>query len=102
MNEKRLKGILGLSVRAGQAVFGEEGCRKALQSNGGVLLLDGDASGNTRKRYEEICRRTGHRMAVLPPGFLAEATGKPGAAVYVKDGSFYNQIIGCLDADNDR
>ena len=103
MNEKRLKGILGLSVRAGQAVFGEEGCRKALQSQvGGVLLLDGDASGNTRKRYEALCGRTDHRMALLPAGLLAEATGKPGAAMFVKEGSFSSQVIGCLDADNER
>ena len=103
MDERRLKGILGLSVRAGQAVFGEDGCRKALQNNaGGVLLLDAEASANTRKRYEELCGRTGHRMALLPAGFLETATGRPGAAMYVKEGSFSTQVIGCLDTDNKR
>ena len=41
MDEKRLRGLMGLSVRAGQAVFGEDGCLRLLRSDGcGVLLMD--------------------------------------------------------------
>ena len=97
MDERRMKGLMGLCVRAGQAVFGEDGCRRAV-ANGqcGILLADGDISDNSRKRYEELCRRTGTRMELLPPGLLAEATGKPGAAMAVKTGSFSEQMISCL------
>ena len=97
MDERRMKGLMGLCVRAGQAVFGEDGCRKALLNGKfGILLADGDISENSRKRYEEICRRTGTRMELLPSGMLEEATGRPGAAMAVKAGSFSEQMISCL------
>ena len=93
MDEKRLRGLMGLCVRAGQAVFGEDGCRKTISAGQcGILLTDGDMSGNTRKHYESICRQTGTEMATLPPGLLAEATGRPGAAMAVKKGSLAEQI----------
>jgi len=94
MDERRLKGLMGLCVRAGQAVFGEDGCRKAVASGQcGILLTDGDISANSLKRYKELCERTGTRMELLPPGLLAEATGKPGTAMAVKTGSFSEQMI---------
>ncbi len=93
MDEKRLRGLMGLCVRAGQAVFGEDGCRKAISSGEcGVLLADGDMSENTRKRYESLCEQTGTRMAEIPAGLLEEATGRPGVAMAVKAGSFAEQI----------
>ncbi len=97
MDEKRLRGLMGLCVRAGQAVFGEDGCRKALSAGQcGILLADGDMSENTRKRYEGICERTGTAMRMLPAGLLEEATGRPGAAMAVRTGSFAEQISDCL------
>ncbi len=97
MDERRLKGLMGLCVRAGQASFGEEGCRRSiLTGQCGILLADGGISENSRKRYEELCRRTGTRMALLPQGLLQNATGKPGAAMAVKQGTFSEQMISCL------
>lgn len=97
MDERRLKGLMGLCVRAGQAVFGEEACRKAVAGGQcGLLLADGGISAKSLKRYEEICGYTETRMAMLPPGLLAEATGKPGAAMAVKQGNFSEQMISCL------
>ena len=97
MDEKRLRGIMGLCVRAGQAVFGEDGCRKAIQNGEcGILLADGGMSANTRKRYESVCSRTETQMAELPEGLLEEATGRPGAAMAVKKGHFAEQIAGML------
>ena len=85
MNEQRLKGLMGLCVRAGQAVFGEDACRKTITAGQcGILLADGDMSRNTRERYERVCEVTGTEMAVLPAGLLEEATGRPGAAMAVK------------------
>ena len=97
MDERRIRGLMGLCVRAGQAVFGEEGCRKSVAGGQcGVLLMDGGISENSRKRYEDLCRHTGTRTAVLPAGLLEEATGRPGAAMAVKQGSFSEQMISCL------
>ena len=97
MDERRIKGLMGLCVRAGQAVFGEDGCRKTIAAGRcGILLADGEISDNSRKRYEALCEQTGTRMVLLPPGLLAEATGRPGAAMAVKEGSFSEQMISCL------
>ena len=97
MDERRMRGLMGLCVRAGQAVFGEEGCRKSITGGQcGVLLLDGGISENSRKRYEDLCEYTETKMAILPAGLLGDATGKPGTAMAVKQGSFSEQMISCL------
>ena len=97
MNECRMKGLMGLCVRAGQAVCGEDSCRKLIASGKcGILLADGGISERSRKRYEDICGLTGTRIALLPAGLLEEATGNPGAAMAVKQGSFSEQMISCL------
>ena len=97
MDERRLRGLMGLCVRAGQAVFGEDGCRKAI-TNGecGILLTDGGMSVNTRKRYEGLCERENVPMKELPEGLLEEATGRPGMAMAVKKGSCAEQIASLL------
>ena len=97
MDERRLKGLMGLCVRAGQAVFGEEGCRRSITGGQcGLLLLDSGISENSRKHYEDLCAYTKTRMAMLPPDLLEEATGRPGTAMAVKQGSFTEQMINCL------
>ena len=95
MNDTELKGIMGLCVRAGQAVFGEEGCMRALNSGTcGVLLLDGEISPKSRKRYEEACGRTGTPVRLLPGGLILAATGRPGMARAVQKGSFSVRLTG--------
>ena len=97
MDEKRLKGLMGLCVRAGQAVFGEDGCRRAVaEGRCGILLTDAEISQSARRHYEELCRREGIPTAVLPAGMLGEATGRPGKAMAVRDGNFAEQIRRCL------
>ena len=97
MDERRMKGLMGLCVRAGQAVFGEEACRKSITGGQcGILLLDSGISENSRKRYEDLCGHTGTKMALLPAGLLGEATGKPGTAMAVKQGSFSEQMLQIL------
>ena len=44
--ETKLRGLMGLCVRARQATFGEDGCLKSIRGGGcAVLLLDSGASG---------------------------------------------------------
>ena len=97
MNESRLKGLLGICVRSGQAVFGEDGCRRAVSRNEcGLLLVDGEASENTRTRYEKLCRVHEIPMALLPAGMLENATGKTCMAMAVRKGPLLDQVTGCL------
>ena len=97
MNEQRLKGLLGLSVRAGQAVFGEDSCRRLLAGGqGGILLLDEAASENTRKKSRELCERTETPLALLPEGMIPAATGRDNMAMALRKGAFADQVTSCL------
>ena len=96
MNEQqlnRLRGMMGLCVRARQAVFGEDGCLKSIRAgNCGVLLLDSGASAATQEKYHGACEHAGVALVQLPQGLLHEATGKPGVAMAVLKGGLASQI----------
>ena len=91
--ENKLRGLMGLCVRARQAVFGEDGCMKTIRGgNCGVLLLDSGASDATRDKYRGVCLNANTPMMELPQGLLHEATGKPGVAMAILKGGFANQV----------
>ena len=93
MDERRLAGLMGLCVRAGQCIFGEENCLKALRSGrGGLLLLDGDISEGSAEKYLSICGREKIPVCRLAPGMIGRATGKPGKAMVILPGSFAERI----------
>ena len=92
--ENKLRGLMGLCVRARQAVFGEDGCMKTIRAgNCGVLLLCSGASQATRDKYRGVCANANTPMVELPQGLLHEATGKPGMAMAILKGGFANQAI---------
>ena len=89
----KLRGLMGLCVRARQAVFGEDGCMKTIRAgNCGVLLLDGGASRATQDKYRGVCANANTALAELPQGLLHEATGKPGVAMAILKGGFAEQV----------
>ena len=91
--ENKLRGLMGLCVRARQAVFGEDGCMKTIRGgNCGVLLLDSGASKATQDKYRGVCANAKTPMVELPKGLLHEATGKPGMAMAILKGGFASQI----------
>lgn len=99
MTEQKLRGLMGLSVRARQAVFGEDGCLKTIRAdNCGVLLVDSGASAATKKKYHDACSHAGAGMKIIPEGMLLDATGRPGMAMAVVKGGLAQQIIGLLQA----
>lgn len=94
MNEQKISGMLGLAVRARQAVAGMDACRIMVRSGKcGVLLLDADAAANTRKRAEDLCLRSETVMMLLPPGLIEKATGKENMIIAVQKGSFAEQLL---------
>lgn len=98
MNEAKIKGLMGLSVRAGQAAFGEDGCLTRVRSGRcGVLLVDGGASERTREKYESACRHASVRMLLLPEGLLETATGRPGMAMTIAPGGLAEQLLRLAD-----
>ena len=96
MNEQlkeKLRGLMGLCVRARQAVFGEDGCLKSIRAgNCGLLLLDEGASQATQDKYHGACKNANVAVVKLPEGLLHEATGKPGVAMAVLKGGLANSM----------
>lgn len=91
--ENRLRGLMGLCVRARQSVFGEDGCLKTIRNgNCGVLLLCEGASAATQDKYRGACEHADVALVMLPAGLLQEATGKPGVAMAVAQGGLADQI----------
>ena len=99
--ENKLRGLMGLCLRARQAVFGEDGCMKTIRGgNCGVLLLDGGASQATQNKYRGVCKNANTPLLELPEGLLHEATGKPGVAMAILKGGFANQAIQLMKPTN--
>ena len=84
MDEAKVTGLLGLCVRARQAVFGMDGCLKAVRNGTAKLLaVDEEASGATLDKYRQACSHHGVQLALLPAGMLHAATGRPGVAMAI-------------------
>ena len=100
MNEAqyaRVRGLMGLCVRARQAVFGEDGCLKSIRAGQcGALLIDEGASAATKEKYRAVCQRTETPLMELPEGLIDEATGRPGVAMAVQSGGLADQLIGLM------
>jgi len=76
---EKVQGLLGLSARAGQLVFGESGCVTAIRTGKAALVLvDESASDNAKKRYQDACRSHRCDMVFLPRDLLSRAVGKSG------------------------
>lgn len=100
MLANRLRGLMGLCVRARQTVFGEDGCLKTIRAgNCGVLLVDQGASQATKDKYRSACLHQDVRVGWLPEGLLYEATGRPGVAMAVVKGGLAGQLIQLLSED---
>ena len=98
MNEQKLKGMLGLALRARQAAAGMEACRILVRSGQcGVLLMDGAAGDNTRRRCEQMCAGAGTPFRILPEGTIGEATGKSSFILGIRIGSMAEQIVNILN-----
>ena len=94
MNDQKVKGMIGLAVRARQAAAGSDTCRILIRSGEcGVLLIDSGTADNTRKKAEEMCERTGTPRRILPEGLIEAATGKSNMILGLRKGSFAEQIL---------
>ena len=82
MIENRVMGFLGLCMRAGRIVSGQEACVDLIRSGECALaLMDASASDNTRKRLADACRSHGVPLYGVSAGELGHAIGKKGRMV---------------------
>ena len=98
-NRKALS-MLGLAARAGKTASGEFSCERSVKSGkAALLILAGDASDNTKKKFENMCV-----YYEVPLAFSAgkEALGKAigkelRSCVSVEDPGFALQIKKLID-----
>lgn len=95
MNE-RLKGMIGLAVKAGKAVSGSfavEGAVKRRRAK--LVIVDGRASPNTARQYEALCKGNGVPMLTLADAGVLEALlGRDNrTAMAVLDAGFAKAIL---------
>lgn len=80
--EKRATGFLGICMRAGQLLSGQEACVDAVRREAArIVLLDEAASPNTLKRLRDACRTHGVPLYALSAGTLGRRIGREGRVV---------------------
>lgn len=95
---ERAWGMIGLCSRAGQTISGESGCETAVRGGKAALvLLDGGAALNLRKRFTDACAFHQVQLYTLEAGRLGHAIGKPERMVVaVKPGAMAEKLKALL------
>ena len=75
----RLRGLLGLSQRAGRLLTGMDNTQNAIRTGKACLVLaDESAAENTMKKLADACIYYHVPLMKLPQGLLEGATGRDG------------------------
>jgi len=98
MDEARALSLLGLAMRAGQVVSGDDMTEKVVRAGrAGLVLMDQGASANTKDKYESMCRFRGVSLMETGEESLGRAIGKPGRMVAaVLKGPFSEKVAALL------
>lgn len=98
MHEKRALGLLGLAMRAGQVISGDDMTERTVRGgHAALVLLDAGASARTRDKYESLCERRGVPLFIISEDALGQAIGKDGRMVAaMRRGPFTKQIEALL------
>lgn len=94
MNDK-LKGMMGLAVKAGKAVSGSFAVDGAVRrGRARLVILDGRASAATARSYEALCKNNEVALVKLPEaGVLETLLGKENRTVMaITDNGFAEAI----------
>ena len=77
--ENQVINFLGLCMRAGRIISGQEACVDlARQEAAALVLIDAGASENTRKRITDACHSHNVPLYEISEGELGRAIGKKG------------------------
>ena len=104
MNEQKIFNLLSMAQRAGRIASGDFAVTKAVQGNKvHLLLVAGDASAETRQRYEQMAARGKIKIVYLwDREQLGHCIGKDfRAAAAVLDAGFANAIAKHCRSDSD-
>ncbi|OXM17479.1 L7Ae/L30e/S12e/Gadd45 family ribosomal protein [Paenibacillus herberti] len=95
---------LGMAMRAGKVVTGDETVLKTVrQGKASLVLVAADASANTKKKYRDKCASYGVFMAeAFSRDSLGQALGKEERVVVaITDRGFANMIRGHLSQNTE-
>lgn len=66
MIDQKIYSFMGLATKAGKLVSGEDSCERAVKSGKAVLVIvAGDASDNTRKKFRDACSYRNVEMRIF-------------------------------------
>jgi len=94
INNKVL-GLLGISTKAGQLIFGTDSCMEAIKNKKiHIVILADDASDRTKKHFVEVCKQYDVPIAIYSNiAELSKSIGKVNKAVIgIKDKNLANEI----------
>jgi len=99
--DKKLSGMLGIAMRAGQIVLGSDTVLQEIRrGKAGIVLLDADASENTAKCFADKCAYYRVPLHTVETGALDQAFGRSGRMVAaVRKGGFADQITKLITSD---
>ena len=99
--DDRIKGMLGLAMRAGCITDGtERALNEVRKKNSSLILLDTASSANTQKQVKDKCAFYGSTVIMVPAGLLDAALGKSGRMVAaVKKGGFDTRLRELIEQD---
>jgi len=95
MNEKRILQLIGLALRAGKLISGEDQVLDSIRTGKCYLvILAADASENTRKRFQDKCLSYGVKLVSIADRYaLGHAIGKAHRVVLgITDTGFAEKI----------
>lgn len=94
----RLRGLLGLSQRAGRLVTGMDTTLSVIRSGKSCLVLvDESAAENTVKKLTDACIYYHAPLVKLPQGLLESATGRDGRMMgALTDKGFADKVKGLM------
>ena len=99
--DDKIKGMLGLAMRAGCVTDGtERALNEIRKKNSSLVLLDSAASANTVKQVRDKCAFYGCTVITVPAGLLDASLGKSGRmAAAIKKGGFDTRLRELLEQD---
>lgn len=91
--------FIGLGMRAGNVISGEETCKKELKKKIYLVIVAKDASANTIKMFSDKCSHYNVPLRIMgTKEELGESIGKEFRAVIaIKDKKFAAALLGYID-----
>ncbi|AOY77275.1 L7Ae/L30e/S12e/Gadd45 family ribosomal protein [Clostridium formicaceticum] len=99
MVDSKISNLLGLAMRAGNIVSGEETCKKELKKSLYLVIVAEDASNNTKKVFSDKCSYYNVPLKFMgTKDALGHCIGKTSrATIGIKDKKLATVLLNCMN-----